>query len=65
MKGPIDAELQSRVMKTLLSCQNDDGGFGGGSGQESHLATTYAAVNSLAILQCEEAYQQINRFYYA
>ena len=31
-------------------CQNKDGGFGGGPGQISHLATTYAAVNALAIM---------------
>lgn len=43
-------------------CQNPSGGFGGGPGQISHLAPTYAAVNALIILGTEEAYKVINRF---
>ena len=34
----------------LFRCQNKNGGFGGGPGQVSHLAPTYAAVNALAII---------------
>ena len=36
-------------------CQNPTGGFGGGPGQISHLATTYAAVNALCTLNSEKA----------
>ncbi|CAO3631526.1 unnamed protein product [Cunninghamella echinulata] len=46
---------------TLKACQHSEGGFGGGPGQLAHLATTYAAVNSLAILGTNEAYDAIDR----
>ena len=45
-------------------CQTPTGGFGGGPGQVAHLATTYAAMNAIAILGCNNftrAYQVVNR----
>ncbi len=42
-------------------CQNRDGGFGGGPGQLSHLAPTYAAVNALAVLGDREALEVVDR----
>ncbi|PRP85787.1 farnesyltransferase, CAAX box, beta [Planoprotostelium fungivorum] len=45
----------------LSKCQNSTGGFGGGPGQLSHLAPTYAAVNALAICGTQEAYEMIDR----
>ncbi|SGY60511.1 BQ5605_C007g04443 [Microbotryum silenes-dioicae] len=48
----LDAELDQaalqRIVDTLKACQNQDGGFGGGPGQISHLAPSYAAVCALA-----------------
>jgi protein farnesyltransferase subunit beta len=41
--------------------QNPDGGFAGGFGHTSHLATSYAAVLSLAIVGGEDAYECIDR----
>lgn len=41
--------------------QNASGGFGGGHGQYSHLAGTYAAILSLALVGGEAAYAFINR----
>jgi protein farnesyltransferase subunit beta len=41
--------------------QNVDGGFGGGHGQFSHIATSYAAVLSLVIVGGKEALNSINR----
>jgi len=41
--------------------QSPTGGFGGGPGQDAHLATTYAAINTLAIIGTKEAYDVINR----
>ncbi len=41
--------------------QHPDGGFGGGHGQIAHLAPTYAAILSLAIVGTEEAYQVTDR----
>jgi len=45
----------------IAKCQNPSGGFGGGPGQVSHLAPTYAAVNSLAIIGTEEALAVVDR----
>lgn len=41
--------------------QNATGGFGGGHGQYAHLAGTYAAILSLAIVGGETAYALIDR----
>ena len=41
--------------------QNADGGFGGGHGQISHLAPSYAAVLSLAIVGEPAALDLIDR----
>ncbi len=43
----------------MKQCQHPDGGFGGGIGQIAHLATTYASVNTVAILG-PQAYPLIN-----
>ncbi|GAA5846975.1 hypothetical protein JCM9279_006974 [Rhodotorula babjevae] len=48
LDGELDPDAQRRVVDTLRQCQNDDGGFGGGPGQLSHLAPSYAAVCALA-----------------
>lgn len=49
------------VISFLKLCQHPDGGFGGGPGQDAHLAPTYAAVNALCILRTPEAYAVIDR----
>ena len=49
------------VAKFLSECQSPDGGFAGGPGQISHLATTYSAVMALCSLGTEEAYNVICR----
>jgi protein farnesyltransferase subunit beta len=41
--------------------QNASGGFGGGHGQTSHLAGSYAAVLSLAMVGGEEALGLVDR----
>jgi protein farnesyltransferase subunit beta len=41
--------------------QNETGGFGGGHGQMSHLAPTYAVVLSLAMVGGEAALDIIDR----
>jgi protein farnesyltransferase subunit beta len=50
-----------RVIKTFSPMQNATGGFGGGHGQYSHLAGTYAAILSLALVGGEAAYSLIDR----
>ncbi|XP_071520028.1 protein farnesyltransferase subunit beta [Panulirus ornatus] len=49
------------IIDFLQHCQNPTGGFGGGPGQYSHLAPTYAAINALVIIGTKEAYDTINR----
>ncbi|KAK9424238.1 putative Terpenoid cyclases/protein prenyltransferase alpha-alpha toroid [Seiridium unicorne] len=49
------------LIATAQHLQNDSGGFGGGFGQLSHLATTYAMVLALAIVGGEDAYEVIDR----
>lgn len=50
------------VCQFLSRCQSPQGGFGGGPGQDPHLAPTYAAVNALCIIGTEEAFGVINRY---
>lgn len=57
----IDAKLENDAIDFLTRCQDKDGGYGGGPGQMPHLATTYAAVNSLITLGSPKALSSINR----
>ncbi|XP_048230180.1 protein farnesyltransferase subunit beta isoform X1 [Ricinus communis] len=57
----IDYELENNAIDFLNRCQDPNGGFGGGPGQLPHLATTYAAVNSLVTLGGPRALSSINR----
>lgn len=50
-----------RGISTITKLQNPTGGFGGGPGQISHAAATYAAVNALATIGTKEAYDLIDR----
>jgi protein farnesyltransferase subunit beta len=49
------------LIGTVRPLQNSTGGFAGGYGQMSHLATTYACVLSLAIVGGEDAIDTIDR----
>ncbi|XP_047496628.1 protein farnesyltransferase subunit beta-like [Penaeus chinensis] len=57
----LNEQEAGNIIDFLKRCQNPAGGFGGGPGQFSHLAPTYAAVNALAIVGTKEAYDVINR----
>ncbi|TGJ88237.1 hypothetical protein E0Z10_g561 [Xylaria hypoxylon] len=59
--GADVSKYRDGLVATARSIQNESGGFGGGFGQQSHLATTYAMVLSLAIVGGEAAYQVIDR----
>lgn len=52
---------REQVMNTLAPMQNKTGGFGGGHGHFSHIATTYAAVLSLVHVGGKEALDIIDR----
>ncbi|XP_042468575.1 protein farnesyltransferase subunit beta isoform X1 [Zingiber officinale] len=57
----LDLELEENVVEFLFRCQDKNGGYGGGPGQMPHLATTYAAVNTLITLGSEKALLSIDR----
>ncbi|KAG1143314.1 hypothetical protein G6F37_007069 [Rhizopus arrhizus] len=54
-------DITERLVSTIKHWQLPSGGFGGGGDQLGHLATTYAAVNALAIAGTKEAYKAIDR----
>ena len=58
-----DSLSKMTVKQFLELCQSKSGGFAGGPLQMPHLATTYAAMNAIAILGSggfERAYQIVN-----
>ena len=56
------APYRERLIETLRPIQNyTTGGFGGGNGQTSHAAVTYAAVLALCTVGGREAFQLIDR----
>ncbi|GAB4849186.1 hypothetical protein Ancab_003996 [Ancistrocladus abbreviatus] len=57
----IDEELENSAIDFLNRCQDPNGGYGGGPGQMPHLATTYAAVNSLVTIGGHRSLSSINR----
>lgn len=57
----VDDDLEDRAIDFLNRCQDKNGGYGGGPGQLPHLATTYAAVNSLITLGGQKSLSSINR----
>ncbi|KAI8173014.1 hypothetical protein K4K51_010438 [Colletotrichum sp. SAR 10_75] len=60
--GYDTAVYRDDLIATVRTMQNlPGGGFGGGHGQNSHLATTYAVVLALAIVGGEDAYDVIDR----
>lgn len=50
--------LSQSIAVTILRCQCEGGGFGGGPGQSPHIVATYAAIMSLAF--SPESWPQIN-----
>lgn len=52
---------RDRVLETFSPMQNSGGGFGGGHGQTSHAAPSYAAVLSLAMVGGDESLDMIDR----
>lgn len=57
----VDDALEHNAIDFISRCQDQHGGYGGGPGQMPHLATTYAAVNSLITLGGHRSLGSINR----
>ena len=55
------AQWRDRVLETCIPMQNPSGGFGGGPGQTSHAAPSYAVVLSLAMVGGNEVLESIDR----
>lgn len=49
------------IISFIKECAHKDGGYGGGPGQIAHLATTFAAINSLITTASPEALESIDR----
>ncbi|KAF3481299.1 CaaX farnesyltransferase beta subunit Ram1 [Arthroderma uncinatum] len=54
-------EYEKRVVATAAPMQNPTGGFGGGHGQMSHCASSYALTLSLAMTGSPEAFKLVDR----
>lgn len=59
--GEDVSSYRPRLISTVRPIQNATGGFGGGNGQMSHLAPTYAILLSLAIVGGEDALDLVDR----
>ena len=57
----VPGQFRDRLVETARSMKNESGGFGAGSGQMSHLATTYAIVLAIALVGGEDAYEVVDR----
>ncbi|KAI9931287.1 hypothetical protein ASPWEDRAFT_47477 [Aspergillus wentii DTO 134E9] len=55
------SKFRQRILTTFTPMQNPTGGFGGGHGQMSHCASSYAAVLSLAMVGGDEIFSLIDR----
>lgn len=61
MMGEDVSSYRESIIETARTMQNESGGFGGGHGQTSHLATSYAVILAIALVGGEEAYDVIDR----
>lgn len=61
LNQPLGPGMDRRTIDFLSRCQDPNGGYGGGPGQIAHLATTYAAVNTLVTIGGEKALASIDR----
>lgn len=59
--GEDVSEYRTSLTETVRSIQNPTGGFGGGNGQMSHLAPSYAVVLALALVGGHESFDVIDR----
>lgn len=59
--GEDVSSYRQAVIETARSFQNEQGGFGGGGKQTSHLATTYATVLAIALVGGEDTFEVIDR----
>lgn len=51
LQEPIGHEKTEKIVAWLKGCQNEDGGFGGNIGHDSHMTSTHYAVLILLLFQ--------------
>ncbi|KAI1004342.1 Protein farnesyltransferase subunit beta [Podosphaera aphanis] len=61
MMGEDVSQYRESLISTIRPIQNSTGGFGGGNGQMSHLAPTYAIILALCIVGGHEGLEVIDR----
>ena len=54
-------ENDYKIADFLKRCRSQEGGYGGGPGQQAHLAATYAAVNALVCVGGNICLESIDR----
>lgn len=54
---PVDTKTANNTIAFLKRCQSKNGGYGGGPGQNPHLATTFAAISALAVIGTQKQHQ--------
>ncbi|KAL1969552.1 hypothetical protein VTN77DRAFT_8990 [Rasamsonia byssochlamydoides] len=59
--GEDVTKYRERVISTFTPMQNPTGGFGGGHGQMSHCAPTFAAILCLAMVGGNDAFELVDR----
>jgi len=52
---------RTAIVTFLKHCEHPEGGYGGGPGQQSHLAPTFAAISTLCSMGMTNALESINR----
>lgn len=55
------SSFRPRLLSSVRNMQNSTGGYAGGHGHMSHIATTYAVTLALAVVGGEEAFEVIDR----
>ena len=58
---PVPSGYREDAVAFLARCRAPGGGFGGGPGQQAHLATTYAACAALCTLGGADAVAALDR----
>lgn len=59
--GAIPPELTSQLIEYLDTFRDEQGGFGGGPGQTSHLAATFSVFMALCAIGTEEALSKVDK----
>lgn len=57
----LSDELRRGIGESVLACQSETGGIGGGNRQLAHLAPSYAGISALAHCKDDEIWKRVDR----